>query len=1200
MKVKYCFLPLLLFLFIEATAQDCASLAVSFSTSESRCVATGSITVNVSGGSGNYNYKAVGPVTTPTTSTNIITGLPPGYYSLYIKDLVTNCIKQVDSVRVTGSYSDPRFQLIKTDVGCSGSDGTISVFNQQFGRSPFTYTIVAPSPSGVGNTNTSGFFTGLISGEYSISLQDSCGGIQVRKITIASNSWSFDQVTVNRLRSDSASVVIKLKDNRGNVNTSGSAFNGFSYGVVRSAGDTVWKTSYSFNCFIGTKRNLIIVAKDNCGNIHSTPWSLPSSVRPSMGNVSLSNYTCSRFNVSVTSQNIANPLYCLYDNTNIAVACNNSGVFTNVSYGSYCIKITDVCYDTTISRCFTASHPLPAVAASVNITGKDCNGFTATITGQQNLTSPDYCLYTSANVLVGCNTTGIFSNVPYGSYCIKTHDACTDTLISRCFTVARNLPVLTSYTISGSDCSGFGVGVGGNNLDHALYCLYDSAGNVVTCDSSGNFTGIPHGQYCIRAITCTDTSNSICLSSAAPIPSVGNGVYISNKACSTFSAGIWGQVNLVNPEYCLYTSTDSLISCNTSGTFDGIPYGSYCIRIKNNCYDTVISRCFTEVKALPVVNATMQVLSTGCSTVSFQVSGSSFIDPTYCLYDEGNNLVLCNTTGIFNNQPYGRYCVSVRDGCLDTTITVCQQFKPAFDLSLATSKSCNLGNSFIDVQFTGGNSPYIINVYNPGGVLVYNTTTSTNPYRIELAGLPSNTTYKVVGRDNCGNRDSSVIVPDANVVTKTVTVRSKCPSSTWLNGAGDLVATTTSNYYPLVPQLIKKNGAAFVQSYSSVAGSVYTFADLEPAQYIIQYTQQNCNGKLYDTVTVSPYAYPTQGQSAIYQCDNNSFSLGADVQGGVTPYTFQIIGSMPSFPSINTLPQNSPVFNINTGTVYSLVRLRSIDACGNATLNDVSVLPLQNVSITASNRCFFQNTTLSVDSVPNATYYWYKKNSPTDSVLIGTGLNYNLPFFMPEEAGTYVCRMVVNNGCVTRLSSFLLDGNCNDAVLPVTVQLQGRTGNHVNHLNWNTAGEAGLIKYVVERKTGADPFRAIGDIALKASGQYAFDDLDAPVVSALYRLRLVYTGRSNYSNTVRLGGGQGPVRVFPNPVSNELHIQFAQVVSGYRLQLLSASGQLIFSGELTNTSEFIYRRKSNVQPGIYLVRLTSPDGITEIRKVVFE
>src|SRR5205809_7113300 len=112
---KFYVLPLLLLVYSHCFGQPCSSLTVNCTPSESRCVSTGSILVNVSGGSGSYTIKAVGPVTTPTTSSNLITGLAPGYYSIEVKDQTTGCIKQVDSVHVTGNYEDPRFQLTKTD-----------------------------------------------------------------------------------------------------------------------------------------------------------------------------------------------------------------------------------------------------------------------------------------------------------------------------------------------------------------------------------------------------------------------------------------------------------------------------------------------------------------------------------------------------------------------------------------------------------------------------------------------------------------------------------------------------------------------------------------------------------------------------------------------------------------------------------------------------------------------------------------------------------------------------------------------------------------------------------------------------------------------------------------------------------------------------------------------------------------------------
>ncbi|HUQ97019.1 MAG TPA: hypothetical protein VM010_05090, partial [Chitinophagaceae bacterium] len=131
-------------------SQTCTGLSISYSTSESRCMATGTITVQASGGSGNYNYKVTGPVTTSFTSSNIITGLQPGVYKLLVRDLTKNCQVERDSVVVGGTYSDPRFLVTKTDVTCAGNDGTITVGSQQFGRSPFLYTIVAPSPLAVG------------------------------------------------------------------------------------------------------------------------------------------------------------------------------------------------------------------------------------------------------------------------------------------------------------------------------------------------------------------------------------------------------------------------------------------------------------------------------------------------------------------------------------------------------------------------------------------------------------------------------------------------------------------------------------------------------------------------------------------------------------------------------------------------------------------------------------------------------------------------------------------------------------------------------------------------------------------------------------------------------------------------------------------------------------------------------------------
>lgn len=1205
MKQLYILL-LLLFCLQRSEGQSCSALTFSYSVTESRCVATGSIIINATGGSGNYNYKASGPVTPPVTSSNIITGLPPGYYSVYVKDLTSGCTHQVDSIYVPGSYSDPRFQLVKTDAGCAGNNGTISTQNTQYGRSPFTYTIIAPSPSNVGASNTTGNFTGLVPGEYSIQLKDSCGGIQVRSITIENYSWWFDNLTVNRVGCDSVDVSVVLKDNKGNSNTSGTAFNGFTYGAVLAAGDTTWFSARNFRTFIGTNRNFTIVVKDNCGNLHTSVWFMPASAKPSVSLVSTSNFSCTQFTATVTgAQNLTNPSYCLYDAANNQLSCNTNGVFNSLPYGSYCIKVTDNCYDTVITKCFAASHAIPSVGASVTISNTNCSTFTATITSQQNLTTPNICLYDGSGNQIQCNSTGIFNNVPYGSYCIKVKDGCIDTTITRCFTATKPVPVITNVNISGANCSTFNATATGSNLNSPYYCLYDSAGNIVTCDSTGVFNGLTYGRYCVRAISCGDTTASYCFSSVRPVPNVNGSVTINNKTCTGFKATITGQTNLTNPDYCLYTSPgDVLVSCNTTGIFDNIPYGSYCIKIHNTCYDTVIQRCFTQLQAVPGINASMQTVSMACSTVTFKVNGTNLTSPQYCLYDSTNTQVTCNTTGQFSNVPYGPYCVKVHDGCKDTTMTVCQTFRPTRGFSLSTSKSCTIGYANINIVFVNASAPYNVAVYRPDNTKALDTTFSTSNTSLLLPGLPTGAKYKVVGTDNCGNKDSLNITPDASIVQTTTAVRAKCPSSTWANGSGDIQASSTSNLNPLIPQIIKKSGTAFAKSYSSYNSGtgVYTFSDLEPADYIVEYTMQTCNTKKWDTITVPPYAYPSQGQSAIYQCDNNSFSLGADVQGGVSPYSYQIIGSVPESPSITTVPQTSAVFNINTGTVYSLIRLRSVDACGNATLNDVSVLPLQNLSVTASGSCFYQNITLAVDTIKNASYQWYRKTTTTDSSLVGSSIAFNLPYFVPEQMGQYVCKVNVNQGCVTRLAYFNLMDNCGYTYLATKVSLQGAPAREGIKLNWNIPDGEGVGSYSIERRTEqGNAYTVVGNVTANTA---TFTDLHPDAGSNFYRIKILYQDSYVYSNEIRVDWLRRSIAVYPNPANDQLHITVsADQNSNYKIELLNAGGQMIYTTSLKNTraATVIYNRNESLKSGIYLVKITDlTTGKTEIRKILFQ
>ena len=105
MKKFYIIVSLLaLFLPKILSAQPgCSALTASFTTYESRCASTGAIKVVASGGSGAYKYRVFGPVNWNFTTTDSITGLPAGTYSVEVVDINSGCNYITNSVQVAGS-----------------------------------------------------------------------------------------------------------------------------------------------------------------------------------------------------------------------------------------------------------------------------------------------------------------------------------------------------------------------------------------------------------------------------------------------------------------------------------------------------------------------------------------------------------------------------------------------------------------------------------------------------------------------------------------------------------------------------------------------------------------------------------------------------------------------------------------------------------------------------------------------------------------------------------------------------------------------------------------------------------------------------------------------------------------------------------------------------------------------------------------
>ena len=167
----------------------------SITAAESRCQASGTATVSVSGGSTPYTYSIIaGPVLSPPQSSNIFQSLAPGTYTVQVTD---NCNTSVTkNVTIAGTYATPSLTISTTVPSCPGSsDGSITM-NVTNGRAPLTYSLISPSPVTAG-PQAGNVFTGLPAGTYTCQVADSCGNFQTQTVSLAAVPSSVYLVTNN-------------------------------------------------------------------------------------------------------------------------------------------------------------------------------------------------------------------------------------------------------------------------------------------------------------------------------------------------------------------------------------------------------------------------------------------------------------------------------------------------------------------------------------------------------------------------------------------------------------------------------------------------------------------------------------------------------------------------------------------------------------------------------------------------------------------------------------------------------------------------------------------------------------------------------------------------------------------------------------------------------------------------------------------
>jgi len=478
------------------------------------CNETGSVAINVTGGSGNFNYQML-PNGVPQVS-NIFDIPGPGTYYFQVNDLDTNCyfltlplvvdpFDEIDAIvtatQVNDCYGDTNGELELLINGYTGA---------------YTYQLIDGTGTPIGglvNANTSTnpqIITGLPSGNYFVEIVET----ETPFCTTTSNVVTIGTppTPLSLIVSETSNVT--CNNDQGIITAiANGGTSPYEYELTGAA--TVPYSSN--NTFIGLSAGTYIVnARDANGCIITEAITLEEP-DPINANFVPNTTLLSCFgdqNASITVIDVVggqqgNYIYTLNTISPVPSVSGpqTSNVFNDLGAGTYSVTITDGydCIFTSIP--VTINQPEPIISSLVANTTPTClNDATLTLSATGGTGIYEYSDTINFTTILGSFTTSVTFTVSEGTYNYYVRDA------NGCLANVSNeitidpLPELTINLVSTNpqiNCTGDNTGVimatAQGGLGNYIYILQDTAGNTIpaTQNSPGIFTELTAGTYVV-------------------------------------------------------------------------------------------------------------------------------------------------------------------------------------------------------------------------------------------------------------------------------------------------------------------------------------------------------------------------------------------------------------------------------------------------------------------------------------------------------------------------------------------------------------------------------------------------------------------------------------------------------------------------------------------------------------------------------
>ena len=819
-----------------------ANLPGTATTTATGCpgVSNGSFTVTPTGGTAPYTYSMDGG---PSQSSNVFSTVSSGAHTVIFTD-ANGCTGSVTKTVSAGASITST--VVTAATSCNGaSDGKITI-TATSGTGPYTFSIDG------GPFSSTNVFTGLTSGNHSITIKDGSGCTGTKSVSITAGgglNMTFNSTPTFCAGTSTGTIIVTHNNGtapytytvNGSPAGSTNPIPGMTSGIKNV-------TATDANGCTGTGS----VAISNGSGITGSGTSAPAGCSGGGGGT-----------ITLNASTGTPPFTYSIDGG----PYQSSNIFTNVSPGNHPSIIKDANGCTVgfaVNVGSGSSITGTATSTPTACPGVNNGSVTATATaGTGPFTySIDGTTFQSSNV---------FTGVAAGAQTITIKD------VNNCFGTV-NVTVAAGTTITGTASTTATACPGVNNGTVTVTATSGSSPYTYSIDgttfqSSNTFTGVSAGS---QIITIKDASG--CTGNVNATVAAGTTITGTASTTATACAGVNNGTVTVTPTSgsSPYTYSINTTTFQASNTFTGLSAGAVTITIKdaNGCTGTV-NATVTTGSAITGTGSSVQASCASATNGSITLNATSGTSPyTYSI--DGTTFQASN---IFSNLAPNAYTLTIKDanGCTVPVNVTVGAGAGISATSTTTPTACpGVNNGSITVTATLGSTPYQYSM--DGG-----TFQASNVFTAVSAG------------------PHAIDVKDANGCTKTITVT--VAAGTTITGTA--VQTQSScNTAPDGTITVTATSGTAPYTYS-IDGTTYqssnTFNNLLAGNYTLYIKDVNgCIGSITKTVTAGPgiTGNATSVPSTCAIAPNASIT--ATATSGVSPYKYSIDG---------TTFQNSNVFN---------------------------------------------------------------------------------------------------------------------------------------------------------------------------------------------------------------------------------------------------------------------------------------------------